>query len=111
MACNGIYEIGWDKTTPDTYPNAKPTDFEDVKGVNVIHIKNGFYRGSPVSGIFELPEGKPRFINSRQGQRIYVKAHWFCRRPKTAWPTILLLDNTYEFIEQYEGKVVRNIGA
>lgn len=111
MPCNGQYGIGWDETTPDTYPNAKPTDFDEVSDVTVIHIKNGFYRGSHVTGTFELPDPKPRMIRSKQGPRIYVKAYWFCRRPKTAWPTILLLNDVLDIEEHYSGKVVRNIGT
>ena len=111
MRCNGHYEIGFDENTPDTEPDAKPTDFDEVKNTHVINIENGRYRNAHFKDVFELPEAEPRFVKTSDGLRVYVKVYWFCRRPATDWPTILLLDEGYRIEENYTGTVVRNIGV
>ena len=81
------------------------------KNKRVIHIINAYYRRSWFSVTFELEQqtGDP-FIPSSKGVRVKVLCYWFCRRPKTTWPKLLIEGADYEIEEGYTGKVARNIG-
>ena len=110
MGCNGNYGIGWDKNTPDTFEAAKPTDWEEVVNVLAIEIKNGYYRDATFNGIFEIADANKKYVKSPKGKRVVAKVYWFCRRPSTKWPALLIENAEYREIPNYSGKVVRNIG-
>ena len=114
MPCKGYYKIGWGDDTPDTFSGAKPTDYEEVENCRVIHITNGFYRGSWFSGIFELVEKDPEkdiIIQHIKGNRVRVLCHWFCCRPKTRYPDFTIENAEIRVEENYKGEVIRNIGT
>lgn len=110
MSCQGRYFVGWRKDTPDTFVGAKATDWEMVKKVFAVEIKNGYYRGSYFNGIFEVSDPNKLYFKSGKGQRVRVKTHWFCCRPTTRWPGILIEHGECTEKPNFSGKVVRNIG-
>ncbi len=112
MSCNGNYVNGWGKDTPDTFDTAKPNETSEVKDAHVIHITNGYYRGSTFSGTFELAKPRnPYWDTKKKARRVFVKAYWFCHKPRTSWPAVLIEGTEYRPEEHYNGIVVRNIGT
>ena len=111
MGCNGRYVSGWATDTPHVNENAKPDDMEEVKGATVVRIENGYYRGARFSGVFEVAKPRNPFWETTKGQRVFVKAYWFCHKPPTSWPAILLSEPNPKIEYGYTGKVVRNIGT
>ena len=110
MLKNPKYKNGFEKGTPYTIEGAKPVDFERVENKRVIHVTNGFYRDSFFSGTFELQEQKKSpFIETLKGNRVKILCYWFCRKPETAWPKMLLRDAEFRIEEGYSGPVARNI--
>lgn len=110
MPCNGNYFEHWAEHVPDDDENARITDYDDVTNAFVVHIKSGSYRLSYFNGTFEIAN-KNRIWNNRNGlQKIICKVYWFCHRPPTKFPSIIVTEGNYEFEENYTGKVVRNIG-
>ena len=111
MSCGGNYQIGFTDQTPHTIVGAKPDEHEHVINRRVIHVIGASYRASHFSGTFELERqsGNP-FIPSRKGVRVKVICHWFCCRPESMWPKLLIENSDYEIEEGYTGKVARNIG-
>ena len=110
MLENPKYKNGFEKGTPYTIEGAEPVDFERVKNKRVIHVTNGFYRDSFFSGTFELEEQKKSpFIPTLKGDRVKIICYWFCCKPKSAWPKLLLRDAEFRIEEGYSGPVARNI--
>ena len=114
MSCEEKYQIGWAENTPHTFKGALPTDFDDVINCRVIHIVNGFYRGSIINGTFEIyvkDKEKDFLIFTHKGDRVRVVSYWFCRRPYTTFPQILIQKAEIRVVENFTGKVIRNIGC
>jgi hypothetical protein len=111
MSCNGNYINGWGKDTPNTFETAKPNEMIEVKDAHVIHITNGYYRGATFSGTFEIAKPRNPFWETKKGRRVFVKAYWFCHKPRTSFPAILIQSAEYKVENHYNGKVVRNIGT
>ena len=111
MPCNGNYFEYWADDVPDEYPSARITDYEHVTNAFVVHITNGEYRKARFSGVFQIADEKKIWANKGGLQRIICKVYWFCHRPPTRFPTIILTEDNYRFEKHYSGDVVRNIGT
>jgi len=97
--------------TPHTVKGAMPDEQRWVENKRVIHIIGAYYRRSTFSGTFELEEQKETpFVPSVKGDRVKVLCYWFCCRPKTTWPQILIEKADFEIEEGYSGNVAGNIG-
>lgn len=111
MSCGGIYKFEFGPNTPHTVIGAKPDEWRRVENKRVIHITGAYYRRSTFSGTFELEEQKETpFIPSVKGDRVKILCFWFCCRPKTIWPQILIGKGDFEIEEGYSGEVAKNIG-
>ena len=112
MPCGGNYQMKFAPNTPHTVKGAKPNEKRWVENKKVIHITGAYYRRSTFSGTFELEEQKDTpFIPSKKGYRVKVLCYWFCCRPKTTWPQILIARGDFEIEECYSGEVAGNIGT
>ena len=110
MSCGGIYKMKFAPDTPHTVIGAKPDEWRRVENKRVIHITGAYYRRSTFSGTFELEEQKDTpFIPSPKGDRVKVLCYWFCCRPETTWPQILIENADFKIEEGYSGEVAKNI--
>jgi hypothetical protein len=110
MPCNGIYFDNWAEHVPDDDDAARITDYAEVTNAFVVHITNGSYRLANFSGVFEIADRNKIWDNKGGLQKIICKVYWFCHRPPTKFPSIIVTEGNFRFEENYTGKVVRNIG-
>ena len=97
MSCGGIYKLEYSPNMPHTVKGAKHDGKRWVKHKRVIHITGAYYRRSTFSGTFELEEPKDTpFVQSAKGYRVKVLCYWFCCRPETTWPQILIAKGDFE---------------
>jgi hypothetical protein len=105
---DGNYDTNWEGV-PNTYPNAKPESFRQVKNALAVLIHEGFLRGSTFRDCyFEVAESKEPFDIFDGKTRVEVKVLWFGRKPKTTWAHITLNGN-WELLRNFSGTVVKNI--
>lgn len=97
----------WDSKY-NTNSDAKVTGYRRAKNVTAIEIKNGFYRGSEVNGIFEVANPEDP-IKERNGKlKVEVLCGWFGMKPRTTWIHIMLTGK-WELLDNYSGEVALNL--
>jgi hypothetical protein len=104
----GEYNTEWNDV-PNTYPNAKPESYRQVKNVLAVLIHEGFLRGSTFNDCyFEVADSLQPFDVFDGKTRVEVQVLWFNRKPVTTWAHITL-NGKYELLRNYSGEVVANI--
>ena len=78
-------------------------------GRRVIKVTNGSIRGSTLSGYFLVVQGDNPTSTYNEKQRIEVECLWYGKKPKTTWMH-LTVNNGFEYVQGYDGKVISNIG-
>jgi hypothetical protein len=96
----------WD-TRYNTNAFAVATEFRKVKNATVIKVKNGFYRGSEINGMFEVAKPEDPVKGKRGKLKVEVLCGWFGMKPRTTWIHIKLTGK-WELIEGYSGEVTLN---
>lgn len=106
---NGLTDITneWN-TRYNTNAFAIPTEFRKVKNVTAIEIKNGFYRGSEINGIFEVAKPEDPVKGKRGKLKVEVLCGWFGMKPRTTWIHIKLTGK-WELVQNHSGDVVLNL--
>lgn len=99
-----------DKKCPHKDPLAKPTKFATLSGVTVIKVKNARYRLATVEGVFAVVNGRDIKISKSGKATKKVFCTWHGHQIESDFPELTLdLSNT-EIIENYKGKVVKDLG-
>ena len=95
---------------PDTDKKAEPVAWHDVAvGQLVIKVTNAEIRKAVVSGCFlVVQKDNPRSYKDGNW-RIEVECLWYGKKPKTTWMH-LTVNNGFEYVQGYDGKVISNIG-
>lgn len=99
----------WDDV-PDTNPRAVIKSERNVTDVMAIRVEKASHRKAPVSGWFEIAD-VPNPFRLHDGSLVAeVKCLWYGLRPKTeqSWME-LKINNKYQFVRRYSGKVADNI--
>ena len=95
---------------PNTDGKAEPIANSDVPtGRLVIKVENAEIRDAVVSGYFLVVQKDNPRSNYDEDWRIEVECLWFGKKPKTSWMH-LTVNNGFEYIRDYKGKVISNIG-
>lgn len=95
---------------PYTDPKAEAIDHRVVPaGRRVIKVTNGSIRGATVSGYFLVVQGDNPTTTYNEKERIEVECLWYGKKPKTTWMH-LTVNNGFEYVKGYDGKVISNIG-
>lgn len=97
---------------PHTHKNASVIEVRKLLIPSpAIEILNGKFRGSHISGIFELASQSTLFKSRKNGKRtIEVKLGWFGAKPPTCWANVTVLGG-YTIYDSYVGEVIHNIYA
>ena len=95
---------------PDTDKKAEPVAWHDVaEGQLVVKVTNAEIRKAIVSGYFLVVQGDNPTSTYNEKQRIEVECLWYGKKPKTTWMH-LTVNNGFEYVQGYDGKVISNIG-
>ena len=105
------YVDDWADHVPMTSRAARPMDYEDVKGGNVVHVSNAQYRGAKFSGTFELVDVDHPWRLIKGEMRLELKVYWFGHRPPTRFPAVRVKKGNYSFERNYSKAVARNLGT
>lgn len=99
----------WDGV-PHTHKKATVVEHRTpTKAVHAVEIANGMFRGSPISGVFELAEATTDLRITKTGkQTIEVKLGWFGAKPLTCWANVTVIGR-YKIHSNYTGLLVHNI--
>ncbi len=95
-------------TRYNTNAFAIATEFRKVKNVTAIVITKGFYRGSEISGIFEVAKPEDPVKGKRGKLKVEVLCGWFGMKPRTTWIHVKLAGK-WQLIEGYSGDTVLNL--
>jgi hypothetical protein len=99
------------KRVPHTHKNANLIESRNVKDAAVVHVEKGHFRGSTISGYFELADKDTAIKLYKSGkQKLEVKLGWFNAKPPSSWAHITI-DSKYKIIDSYSGPVIHNISA
>ncbi len=79
-----------------------------VKNVSATEIKNGFYRGSEINGVFEVARPDDPIRGKLGKLKVEVLCGWFGMKPRTTSLHIKLTGKR-ELLESYSGNVALNI--
>ncbi len=96
---------------PNTDNKAKPIKFEAAPAHrNLVRVTNALYRNAVFSGVFVVAESKDPNGRSKDGhETIEVECTWYGWKPKTRWIRITV-PNAPEYLKDYTGDVVKNLG-
>jgi hypothetical protein len=95
----------------NTDAKAEPIAYSEVPaGRLVVKVTDAEIRDAVVSGYFlVVQKDNPR--SYKEGNwRIEVECLWYGKKPKTSWMH-LTVNNGFEFLNNYEGEVISNIGS
>jgi len=96
---------------PHTDNKAEPTAWHDVAlGQLVIKVTNAEIRGASISGYLLVAKTPTPRSTFNEDWRIEVECLWYGKKPKTSWMH-LTVNNGFEFLNDYEGEVISNIGG
>lgn len=92
---------------------AKPTQWQPVKGANVLTVKTGTYRNAVFEGVFLIDEAETeKHSNTVDGWSVaIVYCLWFGTRLKTRGIELKYQSETAEKISNYTGEVVSNLST
>lgn len=93
----------------NTNAEATVSAYRKVKNVTAIEIKNGFYRGSEIHGVFEVANTEDPIKENSGKLKVEVLCGWFGMKPRTTWIHITLTGK-WELLDNYSGEVVLNLG-
>jgi hypothetical protein len=96
---------------PNLSPLAKPTNWQAVKGANVLKVKTGTYRNAVFEGVFLIDEAESeKHSKTVDGWSVaIVYCLWFGTRLKTRGIELKYQSDTSERISNYTGEVVANL--
>lgn len=92
----------------NTNTEATVSAYRKVKNVTAIEIKNGFYRGSEINGVFEVARPNDPVRGKGGKLKVEVLCGWFGMKPRTTWLHIKLTGK-WELLESYSGNVALDI--
>jgi hypothetical protein len=104
----------WNKQSvklPFTCKSAKPSEWEQVKDMPVIHVVDARYRNSKVSGTFVVSPFVLIPILLNQSGKIDVLCRWFDHRLVSTGLSLIVDLTTTQFNQNFTGNVVSNIEA
>ncbi|WP_143473908.1 hypothetical protein [Limnohabitans sp. 15K] len=102
----------WNKQSvklPYTCKTAKPSDWEQVSNVPVIHVIDAMYRNSTVSGTFVISPFVLVPISLNQSGKIDVLCRWFNHRLVSTGLSLIINLTTTKFDHNFTGNVISNI--
>lgn len=95
---------------PDTYAKAEPIAHINAPvGRLIIKVTDARIRKATVSGYFLVALSPNPHSTFGGNSRIEVECCWFSKKPKTTWMH-LSVNKGFEYVKDYEGKVISNIG-
>ncbi len=96
---------------PFTDKLAKPIKYESAPADRTcIRVSNAFYRDAIFSGVFLVADSEDPHSRNKDGmETIEVECYWYNWRPKTRWIRITL-PTAPEYLKDYSGDVIRNLG-
>jgi len=100
-----------DKKCPHKDPLAKPTKTKTLSGVTVIKVKNAKYRLATFDGIFAVVNGRDIKVSRLGKHTKKVFCTWYGHSVLTDYPELTLDPVNTEVIENYNGKVVIDLGT
>jgi hypothetical protein len=104
-------ELDW-SATPFTDENAKPVSEREVRDVMAIRVDRANIRYATVSGWFEVCDTPNPFRLDDGHLVVEVKCFWYGKRPASGdeWMN-LKIKNKYQFVRNFDGKVIANISG
>ena len=95
---------------PHTHKNASVVETRTaIRPVLAVEIKEGKFRGSRISGVFELADANSHVKVDKNGKvTIQVQLGWFGVKPPTCWANVTIVGH-HMIHRSYKGPVVHNI--